>query len=100
MIFEMTQENLRDIAAAVSAARKREPDTSVLAALEAKVLGAIRRREDTIELDDEQAAVLRNALMARAWNQRHNQEGYDYSDLADRIARALDDQAVALDETE
>jgi hypothetical protein len=99
MIFEVSQENLRDIAAAVNAARKREPAVAVLSTLEAKVLGALSRRQDFLELDNVEAQALRNALLQRAYDQRDNSEGYDYSDLADRIARALDDQAVELPES-
>ena len=98
MILEVTPENLRDIAAAVSAARKRAPGTAVLDAVEARVLGALRRGEDALELADEQAQALRNALLLRAWDQRDNTEGYDYSDLADRIRQALEDLGVRLDE--
>jgi hypothetical protein len=97
MIFEASQENLRDIAAAVSAAIKREPSVSVLSRIETKVLSAIRRREDALELDAEEAQSMRNALMRRAYDQRDNSEGYDYSDLADRLGRALDEQAIDLE---
>lgn len=98
MILEVTQENLRDIAAALNAAKKREPSATILGEVEQKVLGAIVRREEAIELGDQQAQALRNALLRRAYDQRDNSEGFDYSDLADRIGRALDDQAVPLED--
>jgi hypothetical protein len=99
MIFEVSTENLRDIAAAINAARKREPAVAVLGAIEARVLAALSRRDDAIELDGTEAEALRNALLQRAYDQRDNSEAYDYADLADRIERALQDAAVELDET-
>ncbi len=90
MIIEVSSENLRDIAAAVHAARKREPDAEVLGLLQTKVLGAIQRRQETIEIEEDQAQALRNALLQRAYDQRKTSEGMDYSDLAERIERAID----------
>jgi hypothetical protein len=98
MIFETSAENLRDMAAALNAARKRDPSIQVIGELEARVLRAIRLREEAIELGITEAQALRNILLQRAWDQRSNSEGYDYSDLADRIARALSDEPPPLDE--
>lgn len=98
MIFEFNPENLRDIAAAVSAALKREPSATVLGEVEVVVHRALRSRDYTIELSPQQAQALRNALMRRAWDQRNTSEAFDYSDLADRIGRALDDHAVPLED--
>ena len=90
MILEINSESIRDIAAAVNAARKREPTAAVLAQVERKVLDAIRRRVETLELDDQQAAALRNVLLQRAYDQRNTSEASDYADLAERISNALD----------
>lgn len=93
MILEVSSENLRDLAAAVHSARKREPSITVMAEIERKVLGAIRRRETMIELSEQEAHGLRNALMMRAYDQRNTSEGLDYSDLAERIGRDLETEA-------
>jgi hypothetical protein len=90
MILEVSSESIRDIAAAINAARKREPDLDILSQLERKVLGAIRDRTTTLELDEDQARSLRNVLLHRAYDQRRTSEGTDYSDLAERILRALE----------
>jgi hypothetical protein len=90
MILEVTSESIRDIAAAVHAARKREPDIELLAAVERKVMTAIQSKSVMLELDAHEAASLRNVLLQRAYDQRRTPEGTDYSDLADRIGKALD----------
>ena len=90
MILDVDPENLRDIAAAVHAAHKREPGSIVLGSLERIVLGALQSKERVLELDDEHAEALRAALMKRAWDQRNTSEGFDYADLAERIEGALD----------
>jgi hypothetical protein len=90
VILEINAESIRDIAAAVHAARKREPDADVLASVERKVLGAIQQRTETLELEDQEAAALRNVLLRRAYDQRNTTEAEDYAGLAERIARALD----------
>ncbi len=90
MILEINSESIRDIAAAVHAARKREPGATVLTQVERKVLEAIQRRIETLELDDQEAAALRNVLLQRAYDQRNTSEASDYADLAERIAGALD----------
>ncbi len=90
MILEVTSESIRDIAAAVHAARKREPEIDLLAAVERMVMGAIKDKSETLELSSQEAASLRNVLLQRAYDQRRNAEGTDYSDLAERIGNALD----------
>lgn len=90
MILEVTSESIRDIAAAVHAARKREPDIALLADVEKKVLTAIQQRTATLVLENTEAQALRNVLLQRAYDQRRTTEGTDYSDLADRIGTALD----------
>jgi hypothetical protein len=90
MILEVTTESIRDIAAAVHAARKREPDLEILADVERKVLSSIQRKSETLELNSDEAQSLRNVLLQRAYDQRRTTEGTDYSDLADRIGNALD----------
>ncbi len=90
MILEVTSESIRDIAAAVHAARKREPDIALLADVEKKVLAAIQQRSLTLVLENNEAQALRNVLLQRAYDQRRTTEGTDYSDLADRIGTALD----------
>ena len=90
MILEVTSESIRDIAAAVHAARKREPDIEILANVEKKVLSAIQQRTATLVLENDEAQSLRNVLLQRAYDQRRTPEGTDYSDLADRIGNALD----------
>ena len=97
MILEVNAESIRDIAAAVHAARRREPGIEILSAVERKVLGAIQQRNETLELEDQEAAALRNVLMQRAYDQRNTTEGTDYADLADRIAQALDLEEPPLD---
>ena len=96
MILEVTSESIRDVAAAVHAARKREPDIEILAALERKVLVAIQQKERSLELETQEAQALRNILMQRAYDQRRTSEGTDYSDLAERINNALDSEAALL----
>jgi hypothetical protein len=98
MILEVTSESIRDVAAAVHAARKLEPEMDILAALERKVMAAIQQRTETLELDDQEAASLRNVLLRRAYDQRRTTEGTDYADLAERINNALD-SAAALEAT-
>ncbi|HVL80167.1 MAG TPA: hypothetical protein VM840_01070 [Actinomycetota bacterium] len=94
MILDVNPENLRDIAAAVHAAHKREPGSQVLSSLERIVLSALHGKERILELDREQAEALRGALLKRAWDQRNTSEGFDYADLADRIDGALDAKAL------
>lgn len=100
MILEISSESIRDIAAAVHAARKREPDIEILAAVERKVLSAIQQRSETLELEDQEAASLRNVLMQRAYDQRNTQEADDYSGLAERISNALESEDPPLEVTE
>lgn len=90
MILEIDPDSIRDIAAAVNAARKREPSVTVLSEVERKVLDAIRQRVYTLELGDQEAAALRNVLLRRAYDQRNTSEGEDYATLAERISNALD----------
>jgi hypothetical protein len=90
MILEVDPEAIRDIAAAVHAARRIEPEIEILIAVERKVMTAIRTRSETLELEDQEAQALRNVLQRRAYEQRNTTEGNDYSDLADRISTALD----------
>jgi hypothetical protein len=97
MILEVNAEDIRDIAAAVHSARKLEPGADVLAEVERKVMNAIQRREETLELEDQQAQALRNALLRRAYDQRNTTEALDYSDLAERIGQALDSVTPPLD---
>jgi hypothetical protein len=100
MILEVDTETIRDIAAAVHAARRIEPDIDVLVAVERKVMHAIRERSEILELEDQEAQALRNVLMRRAYEQRNTTEGTDYSDLADRIGRALETEEPTLETTE
>jgi hypothetical protein len=97
MILEINAESSRDIAAAVHAARRREPSIEILGAVERKVLAAIQQRSDTLELEDQEAAALRNVLMQRAYDQRNTTEATDYADLAERIATALEIEEPPLD---
>lgn len=97
MILEIDPESVRDIAAAVHAARKREPGIEILAALERKVLSAIQARSGMLELEDQEAASLRNVLLQRAYDQRNTTEAEDYSDLADRIAQDLEAKGIMVD---
>ncbi|HYZ92239.1 MAG TPA: hypothetical protein VFA34_07585 [Actinomycetota bacterium] len=96
MILEINPEAIRDIAAAVHAARRREPDIQIIAAVEQKVMEAIQHRTTTLELEDQEAASLRNVLLKRAYDQRRTPEGTDYQELAERIGRALDSEAPPL----
>jgi hypothetical protein len=96
MILEINPEAIRDIAAAVHAARRREPDIEILAVVEKKVLDAIQDKSHTLELDDQEAQSLRNVLMQRAYDQRRTQEAADYEELADRILRDLDSEVSPL----
>jgi hypothetical protein len=102
MLLEITSESIRDIAAAVNAARKREPEIEILASLERKVMAAIQQKSQTIELETQEAQSLRNVLMHRAYDQRRTTEGADYSDLAERIDHALESegQLIPLEEQE
>ena len=100
MILEIDAEAIRDIAAAVHAARKREPGIEILTVVERKVLTAIQRREYTLELDQQEAQALRNVLLRRAYDQRNTTEAEDYSDLAERIGRDLDAQEPPMITTE
>lgn len=100
MIFEVDAEAIRDIAAAVHAARRIEPDIEILIAVERKVLTAIRARSETLELEDQEAQAMRNVLQRRAYEQRNTTEGNDYADLADRIGAALEIEDVPLQTTE
>ena len=100
MILEVDTEAIRDIAAAVHAARRIEPDIEILVAVERKVMLAIRERSEILELGDQEAQALRNVLMRRAYEQRNTSEGTDYSDLADRIGRALETDEPPLQTTE
>jgi hypothetical protein len=97
MILEVTAEAIRDIAAAVHAARRREPGIEILAAVERKVMGAIQRRSYTLELEDQEAMSLRNVLLQRAYDQRRTTEGSDYQELAERIGNALEAQEPLLE---
>jgi len=100
MILEVDAEAVRDIAAAVHAARRIEPDIAILAAVERKVMTAIQQRSEILELEDQEAQALRNVLMRRAYEQRNTIEGADYTDLADRIGLALDSEEPPLQTTE
>lgn len=92
MILEVTPESIRDIAAAVHAARKRDADADILAGLERKVLQGIQQKTATLTLETDEAQALRNVLLQRAYDQRRTTEATDYSDLAERIANALDSE--------
>lgn len=96
MILEVSAENIRDIAAAVHSAKKREPSVTVLRQLERKVLGAIQNRQETLELESDEAQALRNVLLFRAYDQRNTPEGQDYADLAERIRVDLEAEAPPL----
>ncbi|MGH2758934.1 MAG: hypothetical protein ACRDKJ_05145 [Actinomycetota bacterium] len=97
MILEINPEAIRDIAAAVHAARKREPSIEILVVVEKKVMDAIQDRSNTLELAEQEARALRNVLMQRAYDQRRTSEGNDYADLADRIAQDLETEAPPLE---
>src|SRR5204862_2250285 len=75
MILEIDTEAIRDIAAAVHAARRIEPDIEILAAVERKVMTAIRERSEILELGDQEAQSLRNVPMRRAYEQRNTTDG-------------------------
>lgn len=96
MLLEIDPEAIRDIAAAVNSARKIEPDIAILSVVERKVLQAIRTRQSTLELEQQEAQALRNVLLRRAYDQRNTSEGIDYSDLAERIRGALESEAPPL----
>lgn len=100
MILEVSSEAIRDIAAAVHAARKREPSIAILGAVERKVLEAIQRRSYTLELEDQEAMSLRNVLLQRAYDQRRTTEASDYQELAERIGNALETEEPPLEITE
>lgn len=100
MILEIDPEAIRDIAAAVNAARKREPGIEILSGVERKVLNAIQKRSETLELDDQEAQALRNVLLQRAYDQRNTTEGTDYAELAERIGGALEAEEPPLQTTE
>ncbi len=90
VILEVDAGTIRDLAAALNAARKREPSIELLGVLERKVLRAIQQRSTSLELEQQEAAALRNVLQRRAYDQRNTTEGTDYADLADRISRDLE----------
>jgi hypothetical protein len=100
VILEVDKEAIRDIAAAVHAARKREPGIEILAAVERKVLQAIQQRSVSLELTDDEARALRNVLQRRAYDQRNTSEGTDYMDLAERISNDLEAEEPPLLTTE
>jgi len=97
MILEVNAEEIRDVAAAINTARKREPGLQILADIEHLVLAAIRARQSSLELETEQAQALRNVLLMRAHDQRNTTEGVDYADLAERISRDLDTEAPEIE---
>jgi hypothetical protein len=99
MILEVDPEAIRDIAAAVNAARKREPKIDVLLTLERKVLQAIQKRSGTLELEAQEGQAMRNILLQRAFDQRNTPEAEDYSDLAERILGALEEIDADVDVT-
>lgn len=100
MILEVDAGAIRDIAAALNAARKREPSIEILSRLERKVLHAIQQRSTSLELEKDEAQALRNVLQRRAYDQRNTSEGTDYADLADRINRDLEAEEPPLITTE
>ncbi len=100
VILEVDKEAIRDIAAAIHAARKREPSIEILAALERKALAAIQQKSVSLELTDDEARALRNVLQRRAYDQRNTTEGTDYMDLAERISNDLDTDEPPLITTE
>lgn len=100
MILEIDPEAIRDIAAAVHAARRREPEIQILISVERKVMDAIQHRSETLELEDQEAASLRNVLMQRAYDQRKTAEATDYQELAERIATDLEIEEPPLITTE
>lgn len=96
MILEVTTESIRDVAAAVHSAKKREPGVEMLRTLERKVMEAIQTRQQALDLEPHEAQALRNVLLYRAWDQRNTGEGQDYADLAERIRRDLEIEAPPL----
>jgi hypothetical protein len=100
MILEVDTGAIRDIAAALNAARKREPSIEILGTLERKVLHAIQQKSNSLELERDEAQALRNVLQRRAYDQRNTSEGMDYADLAERISRDLDVEEPPLITTE
>ncbi len=100
MILEVDPSTVRDLAAALNAARKREPSIDILAQLERKVLHAIQQRSNSLELEKDEAQALRNVLQRRAYDQRNTPEGTDYMDLADRITQDLEADEPPLITTE
>jgi len=100
MILEVDTGAIRDIAAALNAARKRDPSIEILATLERKVLHEIQRKSNSLELEQHEAQALRNVLQRRAYDQRNTSEGTDYADLAERISRDLDAEEPPLITTE
>jgi hypothetical protein len=100
VILEVDPGAVRDLAAALNAARKREPSIAILAALERKVLRAIQQRSTSLELEQDEAQALRNVLQRRAYDQRNTPEGTDYMDLAERISRDLEADEPPLITTE
>jgi hypothetical protein len=100
VILEVDPGTVRDLAAALNAARKREPSIEMLGVLERKVLHAIQQRSTSLELEQQEAQALRNVLQRRAYDQRNTSEGTDYADLAERISRDLDAEEPPLITTE
>lgn len=100
VILEVDAEAIRDIAAAVNAARKREPGIEILSGVERKVLDAIKQRSPALELHEQEAQALRNVLLQRAYDQRNTTEATDYAELAERIGGALDSEEPPLRTTE
>lgn len=96
MILEVSTESIRDIAAAVHSAKKREPEVDMLRTLERKVMQAIQDRQQALDLEPREAQALRNVLLYRAFDQRNTGEGQDYADLAERIRRDLEVEAPPL----
>ncbi len=100
MILEIDIRGIRDIAAAVNAARKRDPSIEVLRDVESKVLTAIRAEEPHTRARRSGSQALRNILLQRAYDQRNTTEGTDYADLAERIGRDLDSEEPPMIVTE
>jgi len=100
VILEVDPGTVRDLAAALNAARKREPSIEILAKLERKVLQAIQQKSNSVELEQDEAQALRNVLQRRAYDQRNTPEGTDYADLAERISRDLEADEPPLITTE
>ena len=100
MILEVDTGTIRDIAAALNAARKRDPSIEILATLERKVLQAIQQRSSSLEVENQEAAALRNILQQRAYDLRNTSEGTEYADLAERISNDLEADEPPLITTE